>query len=145
MKKNNVKPVIGIYAGFDEELALLVEEELIAKFGRKDLGRGPLLNLTDGGEGTRTYIQSDTAKEKRSKALMGHRGYWKDKELSEQHKDKVSKSLLGRKKPTRTDEHKANLKIARNKRPPYSQEQKLKMAEAQKNSWAKRKSLKGKE
>ena len=49
MKNNNISPNIGIYAGMDEELALLLEIELIAKFGRKDLKQGPLLNLTNGG------------------------------------------------------------------------------------------------
>ena len=51
MKKNSIIPVIGLYAGIDEEFAFLLEEELIQKFGRKDLGLGPLLNLTDGGGG----------------------------------------------------------------------------------------------
>ncbi len=34
-----------------EEKILFLEEELICKFGRKDLGLGPLLNLTNGGDG----------------------------------------------------------------------------------------------
>lgn len=51
MKKNNISPVIGIYADLDKEFALFLEEELITKFGRKDLGLGSLLNLTNGGEG----------------------------------------------------------------------------------------------
>lgn len=51
MRNNGIVPVIGLYSGLDEELAYLIEEELIAKIGRKDLGKGPLLNLTDGGDG----------------------------------------------------------------------------------------------
>lgn len=51
MRKNNIVPIIGLYAGYDEEFSLFLEEELISKIGRKDLGNGPLLNLTDGGEG----------------------------------------------------------------------------------------------
>jgi len=51
MKRNNIKPVIGLYSGLDEEFSFLIEVELIAKFGRKDTGLGTLLNLTDGGEG----------------------------------------------------------------------------------------------
>lgn len=87
MKKENITPVIGIYSGIDEELALLLEAELIQKLGRKDLGKGTLLNLTDGGEGngnpsadTRIKIgnakrdkkDSQETKNKRSKSLLGH-------------------------------------------------------------------------
>jgi hypothetical protein len=51
MAKNAVKPVIEfLVKDCDEELALLCEVEAIDKFGRKDLGKGTLLNLTDGGE-----------------------------------------------------------------------------------------------
>jgi hypothetical protein len=51
MKRNGVEPIISFLCkDVDEELALLCEEEAIALYGRKDLGKGPLLNLTDGGE-----------------------------------------------------------------------------------------------
>jgi hypothetical protein len=40
-----------IYKCESEELAFFVEEELVIKFGRKDLNEGTLLNLTNGGEG----------------------------------------------------------------------------------------------
>lgn len=52
MNRKGIKPIIGVYVELDRELAFLLEEELISKFGRKDLGLGPLLNLTNGGEGT---------------------------------------------------------------------------------------------
>ena len=51
MKANGIEPIIQILPCESEELAFLAEEEAIDKFGRKDLGRGTLLNLTDGGEG----------------------------------------------------------------------------------------------
>lgn len=51
MKRNGVEPDIQILPCESEEFALLAEEEAIDKFGRKDLGSGTLLNLTDGGEG----------------------------------------------------------------------------------------------
>ena len=53
-----------IYAGFDEEFALFLEEELIQKLGRKDLGLGTLLNLTDGGEGHSGCIRSAATRAK---------------------------------------------------------------------------------
>jgi hypothetical protein len=52
MKSNGVEPIITkVCDDLDQELAELVEQELISKFGRKDLKKGPLLNLTDGGDG----------------------------------------------------------------------------------------------
>jgi hypothetical protein len=69
MQKNNVLPIIGIYAGLDEELAHLVEMELIAKFGRKDTRKGSLLNLTDGGEGVKGLIQSKETIQKRVQSI----------------------------------------------------------------------------
>jgi len=59
MKKNNIKPNIGIYTELDREFALFLEEELIAKLGRKDLKLGPLLNLTNGGEGGTGRVWTD--------------------------------------------------------------------------------------
>ncbi len=40
-----------IATGLTEQVAFLLEEELILKYGRKDLGTGILRNLTSGGEG----------------------------------------------------------------------------------------------
>jgi len=62
MQKNNVKPVIKIINALDESHAFLLEECLIDILGRKDLGKGTLLNLTDGGEGPSGYIHTDDHK-----------------------------------------------------------------------------------
>ncbi len=72
----------------EEELALLVEEELIAKIGRKDSGAGPLLNLTNGGEG-----------------VSGSK-----KIFSEEHKKKLSAASLGK---TKSEEHKQHVREKR--------------------------------
>lgn len=50
MAKEGVVPDIEIISAFDEEHALFMEECLISLFGRKDLGKGSLLNLADGGQ-----------------------------------------------------------------------------------------------
>lgn len=55
MERNGVEPTITMLADrLDEELAYLVEVEAISKFGRKSVGAGPLLNLSEGGEGNST-------------------------------------------------------------------------------------------
>jgi hypothetical protein len=69
-----------------EENALLIEKLLINTIGRKDLGLGPLVNLTDGGEGcsnpsnrTRERMgRSHTGKpKKRRVGRSGYKGvYW---------------------------------------------------------------------
>ena len=81
LKKNKVKPIVGFYSDLNEEFALLLEMELISKFGRKDLGEGPLLNLTDGGEGVSgsKKVFSDEHKRKLSQSSKG-------KPKSEEHK-----------------------------------------------------------
>jgi hypothetical protein len=53
MKREGADPVIDfIVEDTDEELAFLVEQEAIAKYGRRDLGTGTLWNMTAGGEGS---------------------------------------------------------------------------------------------
>lgn len=44
----------------------------IAFYGRKDKGKGPLVNLTDGGDGTVGFIQSEDHKRKISNANKGN-------------------------------------------------------------------------
>lgn len=86
--KNGKKPIIGFYSGLDEELAMLVEEEIISKIGRKDLGKGPLLNLSDGGEGAAGSVRSDTFKKNLSDLYIGIK-------KSETHRQNISKSQKG--------------------------------------------------
>src|ERR1039458_5353010 len=51
LKRNGIEPIITkIIVGANEEFALGIETMLIKRIGRKDLGTGPLLNLTNGGD-----------------------------------------------------------------------------------------------
>ena len=54
------------------EDACKIEVELIAKYGRIDLGTGTLVNLTDGGEGTLNRKMTEETKRKISKARTGN-------------------------------------------------------------------------
>lgn len=47
-----------------EEEALLCEQEAIAFFGRRDVGKGILVNMTDGGDGVAGRIPSNTTRKK---------------------------------------------------------------------------------
>lgn len=62
MKKNNIEPSIEIINALDESHAFLLEMSLIEIIGRKDLGKGTLLNLTDGGDGVSNPAESSRMK-----------------------------------------------------------------------------------
>ena len=79
-----------------DEYARLLEMELIAKYGRKDLGTGILRNMTNGGEGSSGRVATESMKQKLSKANVG-------KTQSEETKQKRAESLRGQR---RTEEQK---------------------------------------
>lgn len=61
-----------VYRTFNKSSVINKEIELIAKYGRKDKGLGPLTNMTDGGEGAGgSRIITETEKQKRSKNKLG--------------------------------------------------------------------------
>lgn len=68
------------------------EVRLIKKIGRRDLGLGPLTNLTDGGQGANGVVLSDEIKIKISERMKGKR-YALGKTRTEQWKKKHSEKL----------------------------------------------------
>lgn len=108
----NPQPEI-LIGDVDEEFALFVEEELIRKFGRVDLGTGTLLNLTDGGEGACGCVRSEDHKRRVSEA---HKG----KPKSEEHRRKMSDAKKGKpvsqKGKPLTEEHKRKISEAHQRR-----------------------------
>ena len=77
----------------DEE-AIAFEIELIAKYGRKDLGTGILRNMTDGGDGASGRLVSEETRQKHSQSSAG-------KVQTQETKDKRADALRGQ---TRTEE-----------------------------------------
>ena len=66
------------------EQACEKEKEFIALYGRRDLGTGTLVNLTDGGEGTLGYRHTKEAKEKNRLASLGENNPWYNKKRPDQ-------------------------------------------------------------
>jgi len=73
--------------------ALAIERRMIRWYGRKDLETGILRNLTDGGDGSCSYIATQKTREKISMANSGR----KLKPRTKEHSVALSKSLVGRK------------------------------------------------
>lgn len=81
--------------GLNWEEACELETLLINYYGRRDLGTGTLVNLTDGGDGAVNL--SKESRKKTSDALKGKPSHRKGKKLSEEHKAKLSKAHTGKK------------------------------------------------
>jgi hypothetical protein len=105
--------VIKLFENLTEQEALDKEIELIALYGRKDLGLGHLTNLTNGGEGTSGHKHTEETKKKMREAVRPNKGKKLRTPRTPEHTAKVAKSRIGKPSPikgtTWTDEQKANL------------------------------------
>lgn len=79
------------YQGLQEWYAFELEQELIAYYGRKDLGLGNLCNMTDGMEGASGYKHSKESLEK----FSGDNNPSKRKDV----RKKISEAMSGRSMP----------------------------------------------
>jgi hypothetical protein len=79
------------------------EKEFIKLYGRKDLGFGPLCNMTDGGDGIWNCLRSDETKEKLRQQKLGDKNPMFGKSPSKETLLKMSNSQKGR---THSDEEK---------------------------------------
>jgi hypothetical protein len=93
------------------------EIEFISLYGRRDLGLGTLVNLTDGGEGCQGFKMSNEQKEKISKGLKGkyasEKHHFFGKSFTEEHKNNIAKSQIG---SIKSEETKKKLSDAQKKR-----------------------------
>lgn len=126
-----------------ESIAFDLEKALIAQYGRRDLGLGPLTNLTDGGEGTAGHIFTKERCDKISKSLTGKklspehiealRNGAKNRirlPMSEETKDRIRQKAIGR---GHTEATRKKLSIAKTGVPlgPPSEETRRKISDAQ--------------
>ena len=103
--------------GFSIEEAREVEIGMIESYGRIDLGTGILVNMSDGGETNKGYT-----------------GTWLGRNLSEEHKEKLRKAKLGKKRKPHSEETK--LKISQKHIGKIvSEKTKQKLSEATKKIW----------
>jgi len=96
MLREGIEPDIILTPCASEEEALNEERGRICLLGRKDQGKGPLLNLTDGGEVGPT--NRDWSAESRAKISIARKG----KPLSEKHRQKLARSHTGKTFPEST-------------------------------------------
>ena len=119
MKSNGVEPFIYfILQKVTEQEAFDKEVELITKYGRKDLGKGTLLNLTDGGNTPGAWNKGKKMtpehKENHKKALEAkglkswHEGYIHTNES----KEKMSNAHIGKALSKESIEKREATKIA---------------------------------
>lgn len=106
--------IIFLETNLTEQEAFEKEIYWINRIGRKDLGLGPLVNFTNGGEGTSGRPMNKNTKEKLRNANLG-------KVTSEETKLKLSISLKGRPSPMKG-------KISKNAGKELSQETKNKIS-----------------
>jgi len=93
IRKSNVEPIVyKLYENLTEEDSLRIEKETIQLIGRKDLNNGPLINLTDGGEGESGRKLTDKQKKKLSDSLKNSKVF-QEASRSEENKRKTSESL----------------------------------------------------
>jgi len=84
-----------IAENLSEDSSFELEKNTIESIGRADLKKGPLVNLTDGGEGLSGYIATAEHRKKNSESLKG-------RIISEETRKKMSAARIGKKLTSET-------------------------------------------
>ena len=96
IQKEGLEPVIVfVEKNVSDEEAINLEKKLINLIGRSDKKKGPLTNLTDGGDGTLGLLRSDESIQKQKKTLAENSN-WKAAMKSKEFSEKMSEILKER-------------------------------------------------
>ena len=127
---HDIQPIITYHD--TEEAAMNEERRLIAEIGRADLGKGPLLNVADGGEGAAGSRRSaefkanlsklHTGKPKSAETRAKMSAHAKTRRQSEETKERIRQVRLG---TTQSEETKAKRKISMERARARKREEKL--------------------
>jgi hypothetical protein len=98
-------PKIKLRENLSEADALALERTIIAAIGR-EVKDGPLVNLTDGGDGESGYVFSPEARARMSATRRGRK-------LTAEHRAKIGAAGKGRKYGPRTDEYRAKISASK--------------------------------
>lgn len=96
-KEGNLPIIVKLNMSLCESEAYNLESKAIIAIGRKNLGLGPLVNLTDGGEGVRN-ISEETRKlmsDKKKYAYVGNGNSFFGKKHTKETRQKISQALIG--------------------------------------------------
>jgi hypothetical protein len=113
------------------EQACEKEIELVSFYGRRDLKKGTLCNLTDGGDGTLGVIQSEESRRKKSESQKG-------KKASEEARKKMSQAQTGKKPSEETRKKMSDAKIGKKLGIKFTEETRKKMSENSKGKNSKK-------
>ena len=87
---------------------------MIKEYGRRDLGKGTLVNLTDGGEGSYGVIQSNDTKEKRSDSLKEYYSNGNNSPmLGKHHSNESKRKMSDKNKKTHYGENHPRSKLSK--------------------------------
>ena len=96
------------------EEAYQMEKDLIKFYGRRDLGLGTLVNMTDGGDGRFGSTASEETRRKMSESHIGvndwSKGIKRPKELVDQISKKVREYWVNNERPPMTEETKEKIR-----------------------------------
>lgn len=106
--------IVILHENLEWEEACKIEKELIAFYGRKDIGTGILRNLTDGGDGVQGYRLTEETKKKLSELNKGENSPKYGKKTSEETKKKLSEANKGRKLSEETKKKMSEAKKGKN-------------------------------
>lgn len=117
LSKGEMPIIEKLIENIDNEFACLIEQEYIAKYGRRNMNTGILTNMTAGGDGATAFCQETLDRISKRQTGVGNSFY--GKKHTEETKKRISESCKKHpnirywKGKTFSEEHLAKLRIER--------------------------------